>query len=87
MAASPLLSLIGLAAAFVTTVCWLPQAIHIIRTKDTAAISLPAYGGFAFGVALWLTYGLFLGDAPLILANGITLVLQVVIVALKIKYG
>ena len=87
MAASPLLPLIGLAAAFVTTVCWLPQAIRIIRTRDTAAISLPAYAAFALGIGLWLVYGLILGDAPLILANSITLVLQLVIVGLKIKYG
>ena len=87
MAASSFIPLIGLAAAFVTTVCWLPQAVQIIRTKDTRAISLPAYAAFAAGIGLWLVYGVALGDAPLILANGITLALQLVIVGLKVKYG
>ncbi len=78
---------IGLAAAFVTTFCWLPQAIRIIRTRDTRAISLPAYGAFAAGIALWLVYGIALGDLPLILSNTVTLGLQLVIVGLKIRYG
>lgn len=78
---------IGLAAAFVTTFCWLPQAIRIIRTRDTWAISLPAYGAFAAGIALWLVYGIALGDLPLILSNTVTLGLQLVIVGLKLRYG
>ena len=82
-----LTSLIGLAAAFVTTVCWIPQAWRIIRTRDTQAISLPAYAGFTAGIALWLVYGISLGDLPLVLANTITLALQLTIVGLKIRYG
>jgi MtN3 and saliva related transmembrane protein len=82
-----LVSLIGLAAAFVTTVCWVPQAWRIIRTRDTQAISLFAYAGFATGIALWLIYGIALGDIPLILANTITLALQLTIVGLKLRYG
>jgi len=78
---------IGLAAAFVTTFCWLPQAIRIIRTRDTRAISLAAYGAFTLGIALWLLYGISLGDLPLILSNTVTLVLQLTIVGLKIRYG
>ncbi len=87
MIAPSLISLIGLAAAFVTTICWVPQAWRIIRTRDTRAISLFAYGGFATGIALWLADGIALGDAPLILANTITLALQLTIVALKLRYG
>lgn len=78
---------IGLAAAFVTTVCWLPQAIRIIRTRDTRAISLSAYGAFALGIGLWLVYGIALGDLPLILSNTVTLALQLTIVGLKLRYG
>lgn len=78
---------IGLAAAFVTTVCWLPQAIRIIRTRETRAISLAAYGAFTFGIALWLVYGILLADLPLILANTVTLALQLTIVGLKLRYG
>jgi MtN3 and saliva related transmembrane protein len=78
---------IGLAAATTTTLCWLPQAIRLIRTRETKAISLSSYGFFSAGIALWLVYGLFLGNVPLIAANAITLSLTLTIVAMKIRYG
>jgi MtN3 and saliva related transmembrane protein len=78
---------IGIAAAITTTLCWLPQAIHVIRTRDTAAISLAAYGAFAAGIMLWLIYGLLIGNWPLIGANSVSLVLTLVILATKLRYG
>jgi MtN3 and saliva related transmembrane protein len=85
---SPLIiELIGAAAATLTTICWLPQAIRVIRTRETRAISLPAYAAFAAGLTLWLAYGLLLGSLPLIVANTITLALVLVILALKLRHG
>ena len=51
--------------AVLTTVCWLPQAIQIIRERDTRAISLTATSGFTAGMFLWLVYGAALIDWPL----------------------
>lgn len=82
-----LITSIGLAAAFVTTFCWLPQALRIVRTRDTRAISLSAYGAFTLGVALWLVYGIARSDLPIIMANTVTLALQMTIVGLKLRYG
>jgi len=39
------------------------------------------------GIVLWLTYGTLLGDVPLIVANGITLILAGIILVLKLRYG
>ena len=39
---------------------------------------------FTAGIVLWLLYGLALGSLPVILANGVTLVLSVTLVALKL---
>jgi MtN3 and saliva related transmembrane protein len=78
---------IGFAAAATTTLCWLPQAIRLIRTRETKAISLVSYGFFSAGIMLWLAYGLFLGNLPLIAANAITLTLTLTIVAMKLRYG
>ncbi|MEI8144206.1 MAG: SemiSWEET transporter [Alphaproteobacteria bacterium] len=82
-----LIAVIGLTAAAITTLCWVPQALHIIRTRDTTALSLPAYAALATGIGLWLVYGLMIGDIPLILSNMVTFALIVVIIALKLKYG
>jgi MtN3 and saliva related transmembrane protein len=43
---------VGSAAALVTTLCWVPQAVRTIRTRDTRAISLWTQVGFDLGLAL-----------------------------------
>jgi MtN3 and saliva related transmembrane protein len=42
---------IGTVGAALTTLCRLPQALKILRERDTRAISLPAYVAFAVGIA------------------------------------
>lgn len=76
--------LIGSLAAFFTTVSFLPQAIKVIRTRDTSGLSLAMYVIFTTGVAFWLIYGLFLRDIPIIFANTITLALTLTILYIKI---
>jgi len=78
---------IGLAAATLTTISFLPQLYHSLRTHDTRGISLGMYALFTLGIALWLVYGLLIHDLPVILANGVTLVLAVIMLALKLRYG
>jgi MtN3 and saliva related transmembrane protein len=87
MPTSSLIQIIGAAGAALTTLCWLPQALKVIREKETRAISLPATAAFTLGVVLWLIYGLAIGDWPLIGSNGVTLVLMSVILATKLRYG
>jgi MtN3 and saliva related transmembrane protein len=78
---------IGALGAVLTTVCWLPQAIRIVRERDTRAISLAATAGFTAGIVLWLIYGVALVDWPLIASSAITLALMLVILALKLRHG
>jgi MtN3 and saliva related transmembrane protein len=82
-----LIDFIGASGAALTTLCWLPQALKVIREKETRALSLPATAAFTLGVALWLVYGLAIGNWPLIVANALTLVLMGVILAMKLRYG
>ncbi len=79
--------IIGSIAAVITTLCWLPQALRILRTRDARSVSLPTYAFFSLGIALWLVYGLMLGSPPLIGANALTLILALAIVGLKLRYG
>jgi MtN3 and saliva related transmembrane protein len=86
----PLASLIDLAGAIgatLTTLCWVPQAVKIMRDKDTRALSLTTTLAFTLGVALWLAYGIGRTDWPVIAANAVTLMLMLPIVALKLRYG
>jgi len=78
--------IIGIIAAILTTISFLPQAIKAIKTKDTKGISLTMYTLFFLGVTLWLIYGVLMKDLPIILANSITFLLSGTILILKVKY-
>jgi MtN3 and saliva related transmembrane protein len=80
-------SIIGYAAATLTTIAYLPQVIKTIRVKKTDELSLLMFLSSATGVFLWLVYGILIGDIPLIAANSITLVLALCIIWYKIKLG
>jgi MtN3 and saliva related transmembrane protein len=80
-------TLIGLAAAFCTTVAYLPQVIQTWRTRSTKDISLATFLVLTTGLVLWLVYGAILHDVPLIAANGATLLLSVVILYFKLRHG
>ena len=83
----PHIDIIGAAGALLTTLCWLPQALKVIREKETRALSLVATAAFTLGLVLWLIYGLALGDWPLIGSNAATLALMLPILAMKLRYG
>jgi MtN3 and saliva related transmembrane protein len=77
----------GFAAAFLTSVSFVPQAVMTIRTKNTRGISRGMYCMFTVGVAFWLYYGIALGSWPMIAANTVTLALAATILGLKLRYG
>ncbi len=79
------INIIGFFSAFCTTVSFAPQVIKVIRTGDTASLSLLMYVIFTIGVAGWLVYGLMRRDPAMIAANGITLCLATIILAMKIR--
>lgn len=78
--------LIGIVAAVITTLCWLPQVVRLIRTKETAAISLFSYRIFALGILLWLVYGMMIRSIPVVASNIATFILLMVIIILKLRY-
>lgn len=81
-----LTDLVGTLAAVLTTVSFLPQALHTFRTKDVRGISLGMYSAFTLGVALWLVYGLLLDAWPVVIANCVTLALAAAILVMKLRY-
>ncbi|AUX29718.1 MULTISPECIES: SemiSWEET transporter [Sorangium] len=78
---------LGLVAATLTTISFLPQVLRTLRTHDTRSISVGMYAAFVTGVGLWLVYGLLTGDVPIIVANAITFVLSGTVFVLKLRYG
>ncbi len=79
------IDLLGTLAATLTTLSFLPQAVHTLRTRDVSGISLAMYSAFTLGVALWLAYGVMLGEWPIIIANAFTLALASTILFIKLR--
>ena len=81
------ITILGLIAAALTTSAYVPQVIKAIKTKETGDISLGMYVTLIIGVVLWLVYAFLIWNIPLLVANGISLVISTWILILKIKYG
>lgn len=81
------ISIIGFVAGTCTTLAFLPQVIRTWRTRSTDDISLGMFSLMVFGIALWLFYGVVIGDWPLILADGVSLLLAATILLMKLRFG
>lgn len=79
-------TILGFAAAILTTSSFLPQAIKTIRSNDTKSISFFMYLLFSTGTLLWLLFGIFSANMPILIANAITLVFAVIILIYKIRH-
>ncbi|KAB8330235.1 hypothetical protein SD80_031020 [Scytonema tolypothrichoides VB-61278] len=80
------ITILGSIAAILTTSSFLPQMLKTWRTKSVKDISFVMLICFNTGIFLWLIYGISLNALPIILANGVTLVFNLIILWLKIKY-
>lgn len=78
---------IGYVAATLTTIAFVPQAWKTWKTRSAAGVSLRMYAIFTLGVALWLAYGVLIRAWPVIVANVVTLVLALFILAMRLKLG
>jgi len=68
------IEIVGFSASLLSVLNQFPQAIKVFTTKDTHSISLVMYCIVEVCISLWLVYGIFLNDAPLIWANALSLV-------------
>ena len=80
------ITILGLVAATLTTIAAFPQIIKTIKMKETKDISLLMYAFLCSGMILWLIYGIFIQNIPIILANSIALVLNLIVLSFKLKY-
>ena len=81
----PTAEIIGFIAAILSVICFIPQAMRIIKTKDTNAISFWMYFIFLLSVIFWLIYGIMMTSYPIIFKNIFVILLAGTILLLKIK--
>lgn len=80
------LMILGLTAATLTTVAFVPQVLKTWRSKSAKDLSLGMYLIFTSGIILWLIYGILIEDIPIIAANVVTLTLALTILYFKLFY-
>lgn len=79
--------MLGFISGILTTIAFIPQVLKVWVTRKTEDISLLMFIIFITGIIGWLIYGILIVNYPLILANSITLVLAVLIIIGKIRFG
>ena len=77
----------GYFAAILTTAAFLPQLIKTLKTKKAEDVSLLTLIMFICGVGSWIIYGYKISSSPILLANIITLILNLFILMSKVYYA
>jgi MtN3 and saliva related transmembrane protein len=80
-------TVLGLVAGALTTIAYLPQLIKTWKSKSAEDLSWSMLITLCVGIILWLIYGTYVHDLPVILANVVTLVLSSIILVLKLRYS
>jgi len=78
---------IGVTAGMLTTASFVPQLIRTWRMKSARDLSYGWLACFTGGLLSWLTYGILIHSAPVIIANTCTLILVGALLVMKVKFG
>ena len=81
------IEIFGYIAAILTTAAFLPQLIKTLKTKKADDVSLITLIMFIIGVLCWIIYGYNISSIPILIANLITLILNLLILISKIYFS
>ncbi len=77
---------IGIAAGIFTSASMIPQVIKMIQEKKAAQVSIVMILILITGISLWIWYGVLKTDFPIIITNAFSLLVNIVLIILRIKY-
>jgi MtN3 and saliva related transmembrane protein len=78
---------IGFTAGALTSLSAAPQVWRIYKSRSGENISYKMFSTLSAGLALWIWYGFLLGQMALIVANSVSLVLNLAVIFFKWKYS
>ncbi|MEW6588662.1 MAG: SemiSWEET transporter [Thermoproteota archaeon] len=81
------LTLIGSVASALVSSSFIPQIIKGYKTKHLDDVSYLLMILISIGMSLWIVYGIEKQDLVIIGANVATIVLNMILLALKVKYS
>ena len=77
---------LGIVAGVFTSASLLPQVIKILKEKKVEDLSVTMFVSLMIGVLLWIVYGVFKKDFPIIVTNSFSVLLNLFILILRAKY-
>ncbi len=78
---------VGIGAGVLTASSMLPQVIKVIREKKATQVSVVMLLVLIAGVGLWIWYGFLKTDWPIMATNGFSLLVNLTMLGLRLKYG
>ena|ERR1700694_5182974 len=78
-------SVLGLVAAALTSLSYVPQARKALPRGSTDDLSLKMLLALFVGLALWIGYGVFASDFVIVIANALGAVLVAIVLACKLR--
>ena len=79
-----LVTWIGLVAAALTSLSYVPQVRRVLAGQSTDDLSLKTLIALTAGLALWVVYGLIKPDMVVLVANGVGATLTTIVLVRKI---
>jgi MtN3 and saliva related transmembrane protein len=79
-------TIVGFIAGLVTTAANLPQVWKTYRDKSGEGLSFRMLLALAFGLGLWIVYGIMIKSLPLIATNAVVFLLILLLVGMKLKF-
>lgn len=77
-----MVNVIGALAGVLTTIAIIPQIVKALKTKQVDDISPLFLSILIIGLGLWVLYGLLIVDIPIILTNGVSFILNSIMLIL-----
>ncbi len=78
--------IIGTLAGIFMTIAAVPQIFRAWKTKKVDDVSPKMFLVLTIGVSLWTVYGIMKQDAPIIITNGISTLLNITMLVLILKF-
>jgi MtN3 and saliva related transmembrane protein len=80
-------ALLGYIAGTLSTIAFLPQVVRSLQLRSTRGLSLSMLVIMGTAVALWSVYGLLIASLPIVIPNAVMVVLILVLIGLRIRFG
>lgn len=77
---------IGIFAGVCTSISLLPQLIKILKEKKAEDISYGMLFILLTGLSAWVLYGIVTADYPIILTNGVSILVNVLVIVFSVRY-